>query len=114
MQREVAKTVAFAGLILAWTYFRIYLSLKILWSVWFEIDMVPYVVPFLSSHTFSLDCVQGRVQGLELGSRSLAPKVDDIPGFRPSVPPATFEPLLVFPDLKDRIPVCRACLNVWI
>jgi len=41
MQREVAKVFAFAGLVVAWTYFRIYLSLKILWSVWFEFDLIP-------------------------------------------------------------------------
>ena len=41
MQREVAKVFAFAALVVAWTYFRIYLSLNILWSVWFEFDLIP-------------------------------------------------------------------------
>jgi len=41
MQREVAKVFAFAGLVVAWTYFRIYLNLNILWSVWFEFDLIP-------------------------------------------------------------------------
>jgi hypothetical protein len=112
MQREVAKTIAFTGLIFAWTYFRVYLSLKILWSVWFEFDLIPYVVPLLSPHTFSLGCVQSRVYALGTTDRSLARMVDEIPDFRPSVPPATLEPLLVFLDPKDRIPVCRTCLSV--
>lgn len=47
MQREVAKVFAFAGLIVAWTYFRIYLNVGMLWSVWFEFDLIPYVVPLL-------------------------------------------------------------------
>jgi len=57
MQREVAKVFAFAGLVVAWTYFRIYLSLNILWSVWFEFDLIPYVVSlFLCTrfHSFVL------------------------------------------------------------
>jgi len=41
MQREVAKVFTFAALVVAWTYFRIYLSLNILWSVWFEFDLIP-------------------------------------------------------------------------
>lgn len=112
MQREVAKVFAFTGLIIAWTYFRVYLSLKILWSVWFEFDLIPYVVPLLSSHTFSLGCVQSRDHAVGTRNRSLARAVDEIPDFRPSAPPATSKPLLVFPDIKDRIPVCRACLSV--
>lgn len=52
MQRKVAKTYAFAGLIVAWSYFRIYLSLKILWSIWFEFDLIPYVAhPFLCTRS---------------------------------------------------------------
>jgi len=43
MQREVAKTFAFAGLVVAWTYFRIYLNLNILWSALFEFDLIPCV-----------------------------------------------------------------------
>lgn len=41
MQREVAKVFTFVGLVVAWSYFRIYLSLNILWSVWFEFDLIP-------------------------------------------------------------------------
>jgi len=112
MQREVAKTVTFAGLIVAWSYFRIYLNLKILWSVWFEFDLIPYVVPLLSSHMFSPGCIQNRVHAVGTRNRSLARRLDEIPGFHPSVPPATSEPLLVFLDLKDRIPVCQTCHSV--
>lgn len=112
MQREVAKVFAFAGLVVAWTYFRIYLSLTILWSVWFEFDLIPYVVLPLSLHAFSPGCVQGRVQAVGTGNRSLARTVDEIPDFHPSVPPATFEPLLVFLDLKDLNPVCRTGLSI--
>lgn len=43
MQRETAKVITFCALIVAWTYFRIYLNLNILWSVWFEFDLIPYV-----------------------------------------------------------------------
>ena len=112
MQREVAKTVTFAGLIVAWSYFRIYLSLKILWSVWFEFDLIPYVAPLLSSHTFLPGCIQSRVYAVGTTNRSLARRLDEIPSFHPSVPPATSEPLLVLLDPKDRVPVCQACLNV--
>lgn len=48
MQREFAKTVTFAGLLVAWTYFRIYLNLNILRSIWFEFDLIPCVAPPLS------------------------------------------------------------------
>ena len=41
MQREIAKVFAFVGLVVAWTYFRIYLSMNILRSVWFEFDLIP-------------------------------------------------------------------------
>jgi len=41
MQREIAKAITFCGLLVAWTYFRIYLNLNILWSVWFEFDLIP-------------------------------------------------------------------------
>jgi len=41
MQLEVPKAIAFAVLIVAWTYFRIYLNLVMLWSVWFEFDLIP-------------------------------------------------------------------------
>lgn len=112
MQREVAKTIAFTGLIIAWTYFRIYLNLKILWSVWFEFDLIPYVIPLLSLHAPLFTCVQGRVHAVGTTNRILACTVDEIPGFRPSISFATSESLLVFLDLKDRIPVCRAYLSV--
>ncbi|KAG5648976.1 hypothetical protein DXG03_000325 [Asterophora parasitica] len=41
MQWEKSKTVAFVIFISVWSYFRHYLNLKILWSVWFEIDAAP-------------------------------------------------------------------------
>lgn len=41
MQREIAKVFAFAALVVAWSYFRIYLNLDILRSVWFEFDLIP-------------------------------------------------------------------------
>ena len=112
MQREVAKTLAFTGLIVAWSYFRIYQSLRILWSVWFEFDLIPYVAQPLSPHAFSVGCVQGRIHAMGARNGGLAGLVDEIPDFRPFAPPATPEPLLVFLDLKDRIPVCRVGLTV--
>lgn len=108
MQRGVAKVFAFAGLVVAWTYFRIYLNIDILRSVWFEFDLIPYVASLLPSHTFSLACTQGRDHAVGTRNRSLARTVDEIPNVRPSVPPATSEPLLVFPDLENLIPVRRA------
>ena len=47
-----------------------------------------------------------------MGTRngSLARTVDEISDFRPSIPPATSESLLVFLDLKDPIPVRRVTL----
>jgi hypothetical protein len=112
MQRSIAKVLSFAALVVAWTYFRIYLSMNILWSVWFEFDLIPYVVSLLPLHTFSLDCVQARDHALGTGNGSLARTVDEIPDFHPSVPPATAEYLLVFLDIEDLIPVCRAGLSV--
>jgi acyl-CoA-dependent ceramide synthase len=47
MQREVAKTVVFSGLLVVWTYFRIYLNSNMLWSVWFEFDLIPCVTSSL-------------------------------------------------------------------
>ncbi|KAF9055413.1 longevity assurance proteins LAG1/LAC1 [Hymenopellis radicata] len=41
MQKERSKTIAFAVLLVLWTYFRHYLSLVILWSVWFEFELIP-------------------------------------------------------------------------
>jgi very-long-chain ceramide synthase len=41
LQMDKSKSVAFAGLLVAWTYFRHALNLKILYSVWFEFDLVP-------------------------------------------------------------------------
>ncbi|GLB33906.1 putative TRAM, LAG1 and CLN8 homology domains containing protein [Lyophyllum shimeji] len=41
IQWERAKVVSFVIFILVWTYFRHYLNLKILWSVWFEIPLAP-------------------------------------------------------------------------
>ena len=107
MQREVATTITFAGLVVAWTYFRIYLNLNILWSVWFEFDLIPYAVSFLPSHMFSSGCVQGRVYAVGTRNRSLARMVDEISDFHPSVPPAALEPLLVFLNLTDLSPVRR-------
>ena len=114
MQCELPKTITFAGLIVAWTYFRIYLNINILWSVWFEFDLIPYVVPLLSLHAFSLDRIQGRVYAVGTRNRGLARMVDEIPDFHPFVPPATSEPLLVLLDLEDRIPVRRTRPRVRI
>ncbi|KAJ2912570.1 hypothetical protein MD484_g7844, partial [Candolleomyces efflorescens] len=44
IQWERAKVVAFGIFIGIWTYFRHYLNLKILWSVWFESSLVPAVI----------------------------------------------------------------------
>ncbi|KAJ7908263.1 longevity assurance proteins LAG1/LAC1 [Mycena leptocephala] len=41
LQLERAKVVSFAVFVCLWTYFRHYLNLVILWSVWTEIDLVP-------------------------------------------------------------------------
>ncbi|EIW79356.1 longevity assurance proteins LAG1 LAC1 [Coniophora puteana RWD-64-598 SS2] len=40
MRWEKSKTVAYIILLITWTYFRQWLNLKILWSVWFEYDLV--------------------------------------------------------------------------
>ena len=105
MQLEPATSITFCGLLVAWTYFRIYLNLNILWSVWFEFDLIPWVTPLLPVHIFSF-CVQGRVQAMGARNRSLARMVDEISNFHPLVPPTTAEPLLVFLDLEDRVSVC--------
>ncbi|KDQ29361.1 hypothetical protein PLEOSDRAFT_1038998, partial [Pleurotus ostreatus PC15] len=42
LQRETAKMVVFAGLLVTWSYFRLWLNLRILWSVWNEFDLIPY------------------------------------------------------------------------
>jgi len=41
IQLDKAKTYAFALFIMIWTYFRHYLNLRILWSVWYEFDLIP-------------------------------------------------------------------------
>ncbi|KAF7433033.1 hypothetical protein PC9H_004979 [Pleurotus ostreatus] len=41
LQRETAKMVVFAGLLVTWSYFRLWLNLRILWSVWNEFDLIP-------------------------------------------------------------------------
>ncbi|KAJ6539437.1 TLC domain-containing protein [Mycena capillaripes] len=41
LQLERAKVVSFGVFVVLWTYFRHYLNLVILWSVWTEFDLVP-------------------------------------------------------------------------
>ncbi|KAF4602066.1 hypothetical protein EYR40_005268 [Pleurotus pulmonarius] len=41
LQRETAKMVVFAGLLVTWSYFRLWLNLRMLWSVWTEFDLIP-------------------------------------------------------------------------
>ncbi|THH32946.1 hypothetical protein EUX98_g1292 [Antrodiella citrinella] len=41
MQYERSKTVAFAIFVCVWSYFRHYLNIVILWSVWTEFDIIP-------------------------------------------------------------------------
>lgn len=41
IQWHNVKNYTFALFILVWTYFRHYLNLKILWSVWYEFDLIP-------------------------------------------------------------------------
>ncbi|GJJ07563.1 hypothetical protein Clacol_001765 [Clathrus columnatus] len=41
LEFERTKTTVFLVFLVVWTYFRHYLNLKILWSVWFEFDLVP-------------------------------------------------------------------------
>ncbi|KAF8640138.1 hypothetical protein AX17_001374 [Amanita inopinata Kibby_2008] len=43
IQWDVAKMFAYVFFMFVWTYFRHYLNLKILWSVWFEFDLIPEV-----------------------------------------------------------------------
>jgi len=41
IQWQTAKIYAFGIFISVWTYFRHYLNLRMLWSVWTEFDLVP-------------------------------------------------------------------------
>jgi acyl-CoA-dependent ceramide synthase len=41
MQWDRAKTVAFGVFVLVWTYFRHWLNLVILWSVYSQSDLIP-------------------------------------------------------------------------
>ncbi|RDB22598.1 Sphingosine N-acyltransferase lac1 [Hypsizygus marmoreus] len=41
IQWERAKVYAFITFIFVWSYFRHYLNLRILWSVWYELDLAP-------------------------------------------------------------------------
>jgi hypothetical protein len=43
MKFERAKTVSFVVLLGMWTYFRHYLNLVMLYSIWTEFDTIPYV-----------------------------------------------------------------------
>ena len=36
-----AASICFASFMVIWTYFRIYLSAKTLWSVWYQFDLIP-------------------------------------------------------------------------
>ena len=38
-----AKLVSFAVFLCVWTYFRHYLNIVMLWSVWTQFDLMPYV-----------------------------------------------------------------------
>jgi acyl-CoA-dependent ceramide synthase len=44
---EPASQPVFAVFIVIWTYFRHYLNLVILWSVWTEFKLIPYVISCL-------------------------------------------------------------------
>lgn len=37
------STVCFAWFVVVWTYLRHWLNIRILWSVWYEFDLIPYV-----------------------------------------------------------------------
>ncbi|KII95097.1 hypothetical protein PLICRDRAFT_169783 [Plicaturopsis crispa FD-325 SS-3] len=41
IQWKRAKVVAFAVLLVAWIYFRLWLNIRMLWSVWHEFDLIP-------------------------------------------------------------------------
>ncbi|KII95096.1 hypothetical protein PLICRDRAFT_33926 [Plicaturopsis crispa FD-325 SS-3] len=41
IQWERAKVFAFGVFVVVWTYFRHWLNLRMLWSVWFEFDLIP-------------------------------------------------------------------------
>ncbi|PWN49645.1 LAG1-domain-containing protein [Violaceomyces palustris] len=41
MELDTLATGVFAMFMVVWTYFRIYLSAKTLWSVWFQFDLIP-------------------------------------------------------------------------
>ena len=41
LELEKITTVVFGLFMCVWTYFRIYLSAKTLWSVWYQYDMIP-------------------------------------------------------------------------
>jgi len=41
IQRDTAKLYAFAFFMCVWTYFRHYLNLRMLWSVWSEFHLIP-------------------------------------------------------------------------
>ncbi|KAJ7182880.1 longevity assurance proteins LAG1/LAC1 [Mycena crocata] len=41
LRLDRSKAMGLGILIVVWTYFRNYLSLRILWSVWYEFDLVP-------------------------------------------------------------------------
>lgn len=41
LELEKITTVVFGLFMCVWTYFRIYLSAKTLWSVWYQFDLIP-------------------------------------------------------------------------
>lgn len=62
---DTAASVLFGGFMFIWTYFRIYLSARTLWSVWFQFDLIPkhtrewnpekgwWLVPWMKYHIFA-------------------------------------------------------------
>jgi hypothetical protein len=80
------------------SYFRHILNFYILWSVWSEYDLVPYVnilPPFPTLTNLSL--LQAILASLELGKWNLLELVDEVSNLRSSFPVTAAQSVLVLP-----------------
>ena len=91
----------FAVIERAFSYFRHYLNLVILWSIWSEFELIEYV-PFYLRCIRILDfiaCLQREQSCMGPGNWRLAHMVDEIPNVVPHLPPPDTQSFLVLSHL---------------
>lgn len=81
------------------SYFRQWKNLHILYSVWTEFDLIPYVLLFHLTASILTESTQRPIETMASGERGLVSLVDEVPGLLSSLHVATSQLLLVLPDL---------------